>query len=112
MAEPGELDQELARLQSRLEQMHGILPGRIEVNPDEVQQGLAKLVLTLIEFVRRVLERQAIRRMEGGTLTEGEIERMGLALMQLEEQLQTFKAQFGLTDEDLALNLGPLGELM
>ena len=106
------LDQELARLQTRLEQMHGILPARIEVRPDEVQHALAKLVLTLIEFIRKLLERQAIRRMEGGRLSEQEIERMGLALMQLEEQMQVLKEQFGLQDEDLSLNLGPLGELM
>jgi len=69
-------------------------------------------VKTLIEFIRRLLERQAIRRMEGGGLGEQEIERMGLALMQLEEQMQVLKHQFGLQDDDLALNLGPLGELM
>ena len=92
--------------------MRGILPSRIDVRPDEVQQGLARLVLTLIEFIRRLLERQAIRRMEGGTLTEAEIERMGVALMQLEEQLRMLKEQFGLADDDLTLDLGPLGELM
>jgi hypothetical protein len=106
------LDQELARLQTQLEQMRGILPPRIDVRPDQVQQDLARLVLTLIEFIRRLLERQAIRRMEGDGLNEVEIENMGLALMQLEEQIQVMKVQFGLDDDDLSLNLGPLGDLM
>ena len=112
MSEELALDQELARLQSRLEQMHGILPARVDVQPDNVQRDLARLVLTLIEFIRRLLERQAIRRMEGGGLGEQEIERMVLALMQLEEQMQVLKQQFGLEDDELSLNLGPLGELM
>ena len=106
------LDRELQGLQAQLQQIGGVMPGQIDIRPDEVQHALAKLVLTLIEFIRRLLERQAIRRMEGGTLSEAEIERMGLALMQLEEQLGVLKAQFGLGDEDLTLNLGPLGELM
>lgn len=112
MADESALEQELARLQSRLEQMHGILPARVDIEPDNVQRDLARLVLTLIEFIRRLLERQAIRRMEGGGLNESEIERMGLALMRLEEQMQLLKEQFGLQGDDLSLNLGPLGELM
>lgn len=112
MADELALDQELARLQSRLAQMHGILPARVDIQPDNVQRDLARLVLTLIEFIRRLLERQAIRRMEGGGLNEQEIERMGLALMRLEEQMQVLKEQFGLQDDDLSLSLGPLGELM
>jgi hypothetical protein len=107
-----ELDCELAELQTQIERVGGMLPPRIDVRPDEVQQGLAKLVLTLIEFIRRLLERQAIRRMEGGKLSEDDIERMGLALMQLEEHIGVLKQQFGLADDDLTLNLGPLGELM
>lgn len=106
------LDQELAQVRVQLQQMRDILPARIDVQPGEVQQGLARLVLSLIEFIRRLLERQAIRRMEGGGLTDVEIERIGLALMQLEEQLGVLKEQFGLGDDDLALNLGPLGKLM
>ena len=106
------LDAELARLQTQLEQMRGILPSRIDVRPDDVQQGLARLVLTLIEFIRRLLERQAIRRMDHDNLTDAEIENMGLALMQLEEQIQVMKVQFGLGDDELTLNLGPLGDLM
>lgn len=77
-----------------------------------MEQGLVKLVLTLIELIRQLLERQAIRRMEGGGLSPQQIEELGLALMKLEEKMDDLKAQFGLTDEDLNLNLGPLGRLI
>ena len=109
---PGALDVELAELRARVQQIGGMLPARIDLQPDDVQRDLAKLVLTLIEFIRRLLERQAIRRMEGGTLTEAEVERMGLALMELEAALGRLKQQFGLGDEELNLHLGPLGDLM
>ncbi|HSK64464.1 MAG TPA: gas vesicle protein K, partial [Pyrinomonadaceae bacterium] len=77
-----------------------------------VEQGLAKLVLTLIEFIRRLLEKQAVRRMEGGDLSPEQIEELGLALMRLEAKLQELKGQFGLADEDLNLDLGPIGRLI
>ena len=79
---------------------------------DRVEQGLAKLVLTLIEFIRRLLEKQAVRRMEGGDLSPEQIEELGLALMRLEAKLQELKTQFGLADEDLNLDLGPIGRLI
>ncbi|HEX6511452.1 MAG TPA: gas vesicle protein K [Chloroflexota bacterium] len=88
------------------------LPERINSTPEEVEQGLAKLVLSLIEFLRRVLERQAVRRMDGGDLSEEEIERMGLTLMRLEEKVADMSQQFGLSPEDLNLDLGPLGKLL
>ncbi|HEY0810834.1 MAG TPA: gas vesicle protein K [Longimicrobiales bacterium] len=88
------------------------LPSRIEANPDDVEAGLAKLVLTLVEFLRQVLEHQAVRRMEGGTLTDEEIEKLGLTLMRLQERLAELKEAFGLADEDLNLDLGPLGKLI
>src|SRR5918911_983056 len=84
------------------------LPPRINVDAESVEQGLAKLVLTLIEFIRRLLEKQAVRRMEGGSLSPEEVEALGLALMKLEEKMQELKAQFGLADEDLNLDLGPV----
>lgn len=89
-----------------------MLPPRIDVDPDGVEQGLAKLVLTLIELLRQLLERQAVRRMEGGTLSDDEIERMGLALMRLEEKLHELAAHFGLRPEDLNISLGQLGSLL
>jgi len=87
------------------------LPDRINADPERVEQGLAKLVLTLIEVVRKVLEHQAVRRMDGGGLSAEEVERLGLALLKLDERMQEMKGAFGLTDEDLQIDLGPLGGL-
>ena len=89
-----------------------LLPSRINIDAQSVEQGLAKLVLTLIEFVRRLLEAQALRRMEGSDLTPQQIEDLGLALMKLESRMKEMKSEFGLTDEDLNLDLGPIGRLM
>jgi hypothetical protein len=88
------------------------LPRRINVDAQSVEQGLAKLVLSLIELVRRLLEKQAIRRMEGEDLTPEQVESLGLALMKLEQKMLELKSQFGLDDEDLTLDLGPLGRLI
>jgi len=88
------------------------LPSRINIDAQSVEQGLAKLVLTLIEFIRRLLEKQAVRRMEGGDLSPEQIEELGLALMRLEAKLQELKTQFGLENEDLNLDLGPIGRLI
>ena len=97
---------------AELERAQNVLPSRIEADPKNVEQGLAKLVLTLVELVRQLLERQAIRRMEAGSLTDIEIERVGETLMKLEAKMQELKGVFGLGDEELNLNLGPLGNLM
>ena len=88
------------------------LPNRIAIDTESVEQGLAKLVLTLIEFIRRLLEAQALRRMEGSDLTPQQIEDLGMALMKLEERMAALKAEFGLTDQDLNLDLGPMGRLI
>ncbi|MGQ0561908.1 MAG: gas vesicle protein K [Gemmatimonadota bacterium] len=88
------------------------LPAHIDASPEDVEAGLGKLVLTLIEFLRQILEHQAVRRMEGGTLTDEEVERLGLALMRLQERLAELKNQFGLEGEDLNIDLGPLGRLI
>ena len=88
------------------------LPNRIEATPEDVEAGLAKLVLTLIEFLRQILEHQAVRRMEGGTLSDEEIEKLGLTLMRLQDRLQEMKDEFGLAGEDLNIDLGPLGRLI
>ena len=87
------------------------LPERINADPERVEQGLARLVLTVVELLREVLEHQAIRRMDGGTLTDAEIERLGLALLKLNGRMDGLKSVFGLTDEDLNIDLGPLGRL-
>lgn len=85
---------------------------RIDCSPENIEQGLARLVLSLIELLRRLLERQAIRRMEGGSLDDAKIEEMGQALMKLELKINEIAALFGLRPEDLNLELGPLGNLM
>jgi len=95
-----------------LDKVEQALPPRINADPKNVEQGLAKLVLTLIELIRKLLEKQAIRRIEGGALTDEEIERLGETLMKLEQKMTELKAIFGLEDQDLNLNLGPLGNLM
>jgi hypothetical protein len=98
-------------LATQLSAVARALPDRINADPERVEQGLARLVLTLIEVVRKVLEHQAVRRMDGGSLSEDEVERLGLALMKLDERMQQMKGAFGLTDDDLRIDLGPLGRL-
>ena len=85
-----------------------VVPERISADSEAVENGLAKLVLSIVELVRRLLEKQALRRMDGGNLSDEEIERLGNALMKLEEKMAELKRTFGLSDEDLNLNLGPL----
>lgn len=87
------------------------LPERINADAEGVESGLARLVLTLIEVLRKVLEHQAVRRMEGGRLTDEEVERLGLALLRLDSRMQDLKRVFGLSDADLQIDLGPLGRL-
>lgn len=87
-------------------------PMRWNASPEDVQRSVMQLVLTLVEFIRKLLERQAIRRMEGHTLTKKETENVGLALMRLEETIRDLAAQFGLEPEDLNLDLGSVGKLM
>jgi hypothetical protein len=87
------------------------LPERINADPEKVEQGLARLVLTVIELLREVLEHQAVRRMEGGTLSDAQVETLGMALLKLNQRMGELKSTFGLTDEDLNIDLGPLGRL-
>ena len=85
---------------------------KLELNPDNADSGLAKLVLTLIELIRKLVEKQAMRRVDGGSLTDAEIERLGETLMKLEIKMEELKKHFNLTDSDLNINLGPLGDLV
>jgi hypothetical protein len=101
----GEFIEELAHVAEAL-------PDRINIDAKSVEQGLAKLVLTLIELIRRLLEKQAIKRMEGGDLSPEQLENLGLALMKLEEKMRELREQFGLSEEDLNLDLGPIGRLI
>src|SRR5690606_24670519 len=95
-----------------LRELAPALPERIEANPEDVETGLAKLAPTQIEVIRQVLEHQAVRRMEGGGLSDEEGERLGLALLRLQERLEEIKIAFGLEGEDLNIDLGPLGRLL
>jgi len=95
-----------------MEKLQEALPRRIDANPKNVEKGLAKLVLTLVELIRKLLEKQAMRRIEAGSLSDEQIERVGETLMKLETKMHELKEVFGLKDEELNLNLGPLGDLM
>ena len=102
---------EINALREELEAKRAELVPRWNANPEDVQKSVAQLVLALVEFLRRLLERQAIRRMEAETLTPDEVERIGIALMRLEETVHDLARQFGLDPEELNLDLGPLGRL-
>jgi hypothetical protein len=98
-------------IEVQLAELSRSLPDRINAQPDSAGQELGRLVLTLVEVVRKVLEHQAVRRMDSGTLTPEEVERLGLALLRLSERMDELKATFGVRDEDLDIDLGPLGRL-
>jgi hypothetical protein len=103
---------EIESLRAELERRAAELaPARWNADPEEVQRSVAKLVLTLIEFLRQLFEKQAIRRMEAGTLDPEQTEALGVALMKLEETVRDLAARFNLTPADLNLDLGPLGRL-
>ena len=95
-----------------MEKIKDALPKKIEANSKNVEKGLAKLVLTLIELIRKLMEKQAMRRVEAGSLTDEEVERVGETLEKLEKKMKELKEIFGLKDEELNLNLGPLGDLL
>jgi len=97
---------ELDEVRAELARVSAALPERIDIDPDDVERGLAGLVLGVVELLRQVLERQAVRRMEGGTLSDEEIERVGLALMRLERKVHELAEHFGLNEEDLKIRLG------
>jgi hypothetical protein len=97
---------ELEEVRAELARVRAVLPERIDIDPDDVERGLAGLVLGLVELLRQVLERQAVRRMEGGSLTDDEIERVGLALMRLERKVKELADHFGLDENDLRLKVG------
>jgi hypothetical protein len=88
------------------------LSRRVNADPESVERGLAQLVLTIIELLRQLMERQALRRIDGGTLSEDQVERLGQTFMELDRRMSELTEQFGLTEEDLNLDLGPLGRLL
>ena len=116
MSEAGRLDlpstADAEGLARELERVGTAFPRRVNADPEQVEQGLVQLVLTLVELLRQLMERQALRRMDQGTLTDEQIERLGETFMKLEQRMEELKEHFGLEDRDLNLNLGPLGDLL
>ncbi len=108
LCNPGDLQ----AFTAELERASDTLPHRINADPEGVEHGLAKLVLTLIELLRQLMERQALHRIDGGSLSDEEIERLGQTFMKLEMRMEELKQIFGLEDEDLNIDLGPLGNLL
>jgi hypothetical protein len=106
----GEGDLELFK--GEADRLDSVLGKRVNADRESLEKGLAGLVMTLVEVIRQLMERQALRRIEGGTLTADEVERLGETFMLLEQKMEELKEQFGLEDEDLNLDLGPLGKLL
>jgi hypothetical protein len=104
--------EELEALRAEIDRLGAAAPPRWNADPEDVRRSVGKLVLTLVEFIRQLLERQAIRRMEAGTLTPEETEAVGLALMRLEETVRDLAVGFGVDPDDLNLDLGPVGRLL
>ena len=105
---PPDLDL-FARDQPRIDD---VLSRRINADPDNLERGLAQLVMTIVELLRQLMERQALRRIDGGSLSEDEVERLGRTFMELDKRMAELRDEFGLDEEDLNLNLGPLGNLL
>jgi hypothetical protein len=103
---------DLELFSGELDRIHADLGRRVNADPENLERGLAQLVMTVIELLRQLMERQALRRIEGGTLSDDDVERLGKTFMRLSERMEELKQEFGLADEDLNLNLGPLGDLM
>jgi hypothetical protein len=97
---------------NEMERLDAALRRRINADRDNLEKGLAQLVLTLVELLRQLMERQALRRIDGGSLSAEEVEKLGETFMLLEQRMEELKESFGLEDEDLNLDLGPLGRLM
>lgn len=108
---PQDLEEDVERLNRELMALASGPTQRVECTSENIEQGLARLVLSLIELLRRLMERQAIRRMEGGSLSDAQIEEIGQALMKLEQKIRELAQHFNLTPEELNLDLGPLGNL-
>lgn len=98
--------------EGELQRIESALGRRVQADPEGLEKGLAQLVLTVIELLRQLMERQAVHRMQAGNLSPDEVERLGRTFMALAERMDELKETFGLQDEDLNLNLGPLGDLL
>jgi hypothetical protein len=95
-----------------LPRIDGALSRRVNADPDSLQRDLAQLVLTIVELLRQLMERQALRRIDSGGLTDEQEERLGRTFMELDQRMAELREEFGLTEEDLNLDLGPLGRLL
>ena len=89
-----------------------LFPERLETDKESVERDLFKLVLTVIELIRQLMEKQALRRVDEGDLTDEQVEGLGMGLMRLEEAMEELKGRYGLTTADLNIDLGPLGPLL
>jgi hypothetical protein len=105
-------DKLLAGPATGLPDISDALSRRINADPESVEQGLAQLVLTIVDLLRELMERQALRRIDAGTLDDEQVEQLGRTFMLLQERMDELVEEFGLTRDDLNLNLGPLGNLM
>ena len=108
----GPLDGNLDAFERKIPHLSSALTRRIDADPDSVQQGLAQLVLPIVELLRQLMERQALRRIDGGSLSEEHVERLGRTFMELDKRMAQLRDEFGLSEEDLNLDLGPLGRLL
>lgn len=111
IAAPAEA-RKIEALRKQIENVASARTPRWNADPDDVRRSVLKLVLTLVELIRQLLERQAIRRMEGGTLSDAETESVGLALMKLQETILELAKQFDISPDELNLDLGPVGKLL
>jgi hypothetical protein len=105
---PSEID----RFATRLPSIDPLLSRRVNADPEKLERGLAQLVLTIVELLRQLMERQALRRIDQGTLSDDQVERLGRTFMELADRMAQLREEFGLDEEDLNLNLGPLGNLL
>ncbi len=103
---------ELDPFSSTVPRIDDALSRRVNADPESLERGLAGLVLTIVELLRQLMERQALRRVDGGSLSDEQIERLGLTFMELDKRMAQLREEFGLTEEDLNLDLGPLGRLL
>ena len=108
LAWAGELDD----FDDGIERLDAALGRRVNADRESLEKGLAQLVLTLVELIRQLMERQALRRIDGGTLSKDQVERLGQTFMELDKRMAQLRDSFGLDEEDLNLNLGPLGNLL
>jgi hypothetical protein len=106
--QPSELD----FLGDPVPELERVLPRRLNADPESLERGLAQLVLTIIELLRQLMERQAVRRMDDGSLSDEQVERLGQTFIALSERMAELREEFGLDEDDLNLNLGPLGNLL